>query len=113
MNEQKQDVYTPGARAEIRPVSMTNPTTRNKLPDRILKVGMPTETKKLTFGNVNFRDPKERARFDEEMDKQLQANREAAVRDLQERGILDAHGQLIDRTLPPDMRPDSTTDFGG
>jgi hypothetical protein len=74
---------------------------------------MPADTKILTFGNVNFRDPEESARFDEEMGKQLQANRDAAVRDLQEKGILDAEGRLIDRTLPPDMRPESDTDFGG
>jgi hypothetical protein len=74
---------------------------------------MPADIKILTFGNVNSRDPEERALFHEQMGKRLQANRDAAVRDLQEKGILDAEGQLINRTLPPDMRPESDTDFGG
>lgn len=50
---------------------------------------MPAETKALTFGSVNFRDPQERALFHEQMGKVLHANRDAAIRDLQQKGIID------------------------
>ena len=37
----------------------------------------------------------------------------AAVRDLQERGIIDAEGNRIRQDLPPDMQEGSERDFGG
>jgi hypothetical protein len=87
----------------------TLPSIRGSYTERV----MPADTKALTFGSVNFRDPRERYLFHEQMGKWLQANRDAAIRGLQQKGIIDAEGRLIERTLPPDMRSDSDTDFGG
>lgn len=36
-----------------------------------------------------------------------------AVRDLQDRGIIDANGNRIRTDTPPDMMPGADTDFGG
>ena len=71
------------------------------------------ETKELTWATVNFRYPAEVAEFDKQEGKRLRQRRDAAVRDLQQKGILDAQGRLIKTELPPDMRPDSPTEFGG
>ena len=38
---------------------------------------------------------------------------QAAVRTLQERGIIDAHGNRVRKDLPPDMQEGSDGDFGG
>lgn len=37
----------------------------------------------------------------------------AAVRELQEKGIIDAQGRRIRQDLPPDMQEDADRDFGG
>jgi hypothetical protein len=37
----------------------------------------------------------------------------AAVRELQEKGIIDAQGRRVRRDLPPDMQEDADRDFGG
>jgi hypothetical protein len=37
----------------------------------------------------------------------------AAVRELQEKGIIDAQGQRVQKKLPPDMQDDANRDFGG
>jgi hypothetical protein len=37
----------------------------------------------------------------------------AAVRKLQEQGIIDSHGQRIRTDLPADMQPGKDHDFGG
>ena len=37
----------------------------------------------------------------------------AAVRELQEKGIIDAQGRRIRQDLPPDMHKDADRDFGG
>ena len=37
----------------------------------------------------------------------------AAVRELQSKGIIDAHGRRIRQDLPPDMHEDVDRDFGG
>jgi hypothetical protein len=36
-----------------------------------------------------------------------------AVRELQEKGIIDAQGRRIQQDLPPDMQEDADRDFGG
>jgi hypothetical protein len=38
---------------------------------------------------------------------------QVAVRELQEKGIIDPQGRRIRKELPPDMREDSDRDFGG
>ena len=37
----------------------------------------------------------------------------AAVRELQEKGIIDHRGRRIRQDLPPDMQEDADRDFGG
>ena len=37
----------------------------------------------------------------------------AAVRELQEKGIINAQGQRMRQDLPPDMQEDADRDFGG
>ena len=37
----------------------------------------------------------------------------AAVRELQEKGIIDAQGRRVRQNLPPDMQEDADRDFGG
>ena len=37
----------------------------------------------------------------------------AAVRELQEKGIIDPQGRRTQQSLPPDMREDADRDFGG
>ena len=37
----------------------------------------------------------------------------AAVRELQEKGIIDPQGRRVRKELPPDMQEDADRDFGG
>jgi hypothetical protein len=37
----------------------------------------------------------------------------AAVRDLQDKGIIDSEGKRVRQDLPPDMQEDAGRDFGG
>ncbi len=72
-----------------------------------------TRFKELTAANVNFDDPEEMAEFMRQDVERAGARIREAVKKLQDQGILDAEYNLIPRDLPPDMAPDSKTDFGG
>jgi len=74
---------------------------------------MSIETKRLTADSIDFDNMEEQdallrqvladgaARFAEEFKQAV------------ELGIIDEKGNLLDKTLPPDMREGSDTDFGG
>ena len=67
----------------------------------------------MTFANVDFADRELVARI-RERDLQAAGLRiQEAVSRLQRMGIIDAEGRRLNKELPPDMREDSLTDFGG
>lgn len=66
----------------------------------------------FTDEGVNLDDPEEWRRFREQETAKARERVRAAVRDLQEKNILDADGRLIEKNdLPPDMLPGSNTTF--
>lgn len=68
--------------------------------------------KDLTILNVDFHNPEELARFDEQQDALFVSRKEAIVRQLREDGYLDEQGNwLFKEPLPPDMLPGSKADF--
>jgi len=72
-----------------------------------------TRFKELTAANVDLDDPEEWAEFIRQDIERAGERIREAVKQLQDRGIIDAEGRLIPGDLPPDMAPDSKTDFGG
>lgn len=69
------------------------------------------ETKELTYATVNFDDPDQRRRFQDQRLAKARERIQRAVREMQDEGILDAEGRRIRKDLPPDMRPDSKATF--
>ena len=68
-------------------------------------------TNKLTWANI---DPYNDAELDALRDQEEAEAAErvaAAVRELQQLGIIDANGRRISKDIPPDMREDSDCDF--
>jgi hypothetical protein len=68
---------------------------------------MPSKVKELSWANVNLDDSKEREAFRRQEQHKAGVRIKKAVRDLQERGILDERGRRIRKELPPDMREGS------
>lgn len=66
----------------------------------------------LTHVTVNLEDPKEWSSFQAQETGKARARVKQAVREMQEKGILDADGRLVDKgDLPPDMQLDSKATF--
>jgi len=69
-------------------------------------------TKELTLLNVDFRNPEERARFNEQQEALFASRKRAIVSDLRKKGLLDDQGNWhFKEPLPADMRADSKADF--
>jgi hypothetical protein len=67
----------------------------------------------LTLANIDLANRKLVARL-RERDLQAAGVRiKAAVRRLQDLGIIDSQGRRLNKELPPDMKEESNTDFGG
>ena len=67
----------------------------------------------LTFANVNLADRELVARIRERDLEAAEGRIQEAVSRLQRMGVLDAEGRRVNKGLPPDMRDDPLTDFGG
>ncbi len=74
---------------------------------------MSSKTGELTWLNVNLADAKEIELFDEQELAASRARARSAIEDLKQRGILDSDGRRVRKDTPPDMREESSTDFGG
>ena len=68
------------------------------------------EKKELTWATVDLDDDEETERFEEEELEKAGERIKDAVKELEERGIVDKKGQRRNKELPPDMRPGSETD---
>jgi len=73
-------------------------------------LGKKVEEEKLTWATVDTDDPEEMERFREQQAEKAGERIRKAVKELQERGIMDEKGRRIKKDLPPDMQPDSETD---
>ena len=84
-------------------------STPHKSSREVLKSTKPgkEESTELTWASVNLEDPEERARFYQQEDHKARHRVARAVKSLQKRGIIDAHGRRIRTELPPDMQPSS------
>ena len=71
------------------------------------------DTKELTWANVDLSNPEEVRRLHEQELDRATARIHAAVKRLQDLGIIDEHGNRRNKELPPDMRDDCERDFGG
>lgn len=78
--------------------------------DQFLERARPA-AKELTHLTVNINDPEEWRRFRAQEIGKARERVRKAVRELQEKGILDADGRRIRTDLPPDMQPDSKATF--
>ncbi len=74
---------------------------------------MPAKTGELTWANVDLDDPEEMAEFHRQQTERAGIRVRAAVKKLQEMGILDENARRIRQDVPADMVEGSTTDFGG
>jgi hypothetical protein len=73
---------------------------------------MPTQTRELTWANVDVDNDEEMDLFREQEERKADERIRKAFLELQEKGIIDEKGELIDKELPPDMREDSECDLG-
>jgi hypothetical protein len=69
--------------------------------------------KRLTIENVDFDNQEEMDTFWEQVISAGMARVRAEGEELRRRGLLDEHGNLLLKELPPDMREGSERDFGG
>ena len=74
---------------------------------------MPAKTRELTWANVDLHNQQEIAALRQQQTERAGKRVQAAVKKLQEQGVLDENGRRIRRDVPPDMREGSNTDFGG
>ncbi len=73
---------------------------------------MATETRELTWANVDVDDDEEMDLFRRQEEKKADERIRKAVEELQKKGILDEKGELVNKELPPDMHEDSQCDLG-
>ena len=69
------------------------------------------DDKDLTWATVNLGDEEEVARFEELELRRAGERIKKAVDELQNLGIIDEQGELMNSELPPDMEPDSKCDL--
>ena len=70
-------------------------------------------TKRLTIENVNLDDDAELDAFDDQVITAGLERVRAEGDELRRRGILDAHGNVVLKELPADMKEGVDRDFGG
>ena len=73
---------------------------------------MPTQTRELTWANVDVDNDAEMDLFREQEERKADERIRKAFLELQEKGIIDEKGDLVNKELPPDMREDSECDLG-
>jgi hypothetical protein len=73
---------------------------------------MATKTRELTWANVDVDDEEEMEIFRQQEERKADERIRKAVKELQDKGILDENGELVNKELPPDMREDSECDLG-
>lgn len=69
--------------------------------------------RELTWANVDFHDREQMNELHRQEVQRTRARIKEAVSRLRKQGVIDAQGRRIDPELPPDMRENSSTDFGG
>ena len=67
----------------------------------------------LTIANVDLSDRELLAKIRERDLQAADIRIKESVRRLQGLGVIDAQGRRLNKELPPDMKEQSTTDFGG
>ena len=67
----------------------------------------------LTIANVDLSDLELLAKIRERDLQAADIRIKESVRRLQGLGVIDAQGRRLNKELPPDMKEQSTTDFGG
>ena len=73
---------------------------------------MPT-AKQLTIETVNLDDDREVDEFDRQVIDAGMARVRAEIKELQQKGLLDAQGKPVLQELPRDMQEGAERDFGG
>ena len=70
-------------------------------------------TTDLNIATYDFRNPEERARFNEQELRRIQETVGKHLEELKAQGIIDEQGRRIRTDIPPAMLPDSDADVGG
>jgi cation transport regulator ChaC len=73
---------------------------------------MSTKTRDLTWANVDVDDAAEMREFRQQEEGKARERAQKGVRQLQEQGIMDAHGRRVRKDVPSDMRGESDCDLG-
>ena len=73
---------------------------------------MPT-AKQLTIETVNLDDVREVDEFDRQVIDAGMARVRSEIKELQQKGLLDAQGKPVLKELPRDMQEGAERDFGG
>ena len=73
---------------------------------------MPT-AKQLTIETVNLDDDREVDEFDRQVIAAGMERVRAEIKELQQKGLLDAHGKPVPKEVPRDMRDGAENHFGG
>ena len=74
---------------------------------------MAMKVRVLTLANVDLDDPQDMAELLRQDLHQADVRIKEAVRRMRQQGLIDVEGRRLPPDLPPDMRQDSATDFGG
>ncbi len=78
----------------------------------ITETAMPT-AKQLTIETANLDDEREMDEFDRQVIAAGMERVRAEIKELQQKGLLDAQGKPVLKELPRDMQEGSERDFGG
>ena len=78
----------------------------------IIETAMPT-AKQLTIETVNLNDEREMDEFDRQVIAAGMERVRAEIKDLRQKGLLDALGKPVLKELPRDMQEGAERDFGG
>jgi hypothetical protein len=69
--------------------------------------------KRLTIDSVDLDDRREMDAFDDQVIGAGMERVRSEGRELRRRGLIDDHGNLLAKELPPDMKERAERDFGG
>lgn len=70
-------------------------------------------TKRLTLDMIDPRDNEAIRQFERQMFEEAMVRIRAEGEELRRLGLMDEHGKMLLKELPPDMREGSDRDFGG
>ena len=82
-------------------------------PADLLELRRQLEPRNVTWSNVDLQSSASRASLFQLQEHKAAERVKNAFAKLQQQGILDESGRLVDKDLPPDMQPDSECDVGG